>query len=135
MSRPCPGAASCHRDRRPVAPTSRTPQHIDGNRQRKKTATRPPRHAAVKVGSGSIGSASFRITILLKNKVPKSGVLVAGAEEARLRDAEKFRKYAEDCVRIADQMNGKDRQALLAIAEAWEARAQDSERREKGSAS
>jgi len=49
-----------------------------------------------------------------------------------LRDAEKFRKYAADCIRIANQMSGKDRQALLEIAEAWEARAQDSEKRDKG---
>jgi len=67
----------------------------------------------------------------LKNKVPKTGVLLAGAEEASLRDAEKFRKYAADCIHIANQMSGKDRQALLEIAEAWEARAQDSEKREK----
>jgi hypothetical protein len=77
---------------------------------------------------------SFRITILLKNKVPKTGVLVAATEEARLRDSEKFRKYAADCIRIANQMNGKDRQALLEIADALEARAQDSEKREKGTA-
>ena len=49
-----------------------------------------------------------------------------------MRDAEKFRKYAADCIRIANQMSGKDRQALLEIAEAWEARAQDSEKRDKG---
>ena len=49
-----------------------------------------------------------------------------------MRDAEKFRKYAADCIRIASQMSGKDRQALLEIADAWEARAQDSEKREKG---
>ena len=69
---------------------------------------------------------------MLKNKVPKTGVLVAGTEEARLRDSKKFRKYAADCIRIANQMSGKDRQALLEIAEAWEARAQDSEKRDKG---
>jgi hypothetical protein len=50
-----------------------------------------------------------------------------------LRDAEKFRKYAADCIRIANQMSGKDRQALLEVAEAWEARAQDSEKGKKGS--
>ena len=49
-----------------------------------------------------------------------------------MRDAEKFRTYAADCIRIANQMNGKDRQALLEIADAWEARAQDSEKKEKG---
>lgn len=75
---------------------------------------------------------SFCITILLKNKVPKTCVLVVGTEEARLRDTERFRKYAADCIRIANQMTGKDRQALLEIAEAWEARARDSEKRDKG---
>ena len=49
-----------------------------------------------------------------------------------MRDAEKFRKYAADCLRIADQMSGKDRQALLEIADAWVARAQESEKKEKG---
>jgi hypothetical protein len=82
MFQPYRGAVPCRPGRRPVAPTSRIPRHIDGNRLRKKTATKPPRHAAVKVESGSIGSPSFRITIFLENKVPKSGVLVAGAEEA-----------------------------------------------------
>jgi hypothetical protein len=69
---------------------------------------------------------------LLKNKVPKIDVSSLGTEEARLRDSEKFRKYAADCLRIARQMNGKDRQALLEIADAWEARAQDAEKKEKG---
>ena len=41
-----------------------------------------------------------------------------------MRDSEKFRKYAADCLRIANQMSGKDRQALLEIADAWETRAQ-----------
>jgi hypothetical protein len=33
--------------------------------------------------------------------------------------ADKFRTYAEECVRIAHQMTGKSREALLEIAEAW----------------
>jgi hypothetical protein len=48
-----------------------------------------------------------------------------------LRESEKFRNYAAECIRIASQMSGKDRQALLDIAEAWETRAQDAERKEK----
>jgi hypothetical protein len=63
---------------------------------------------------------------LLKNKVPK-----IGAVEAGLRESEKFRNYAAECIRIASQMSGKDRQALLEIADAWETRAQDAERKEK----
>jgi hypothetical protein len=57
---------------------------------------------------------------------------VAGTEEASLRESEKFRKYAADCIRIASQMSGQDRQALLDIANAWETRAQDAEKKEKG---
>jgi hypothetical protein len=101
-------------------------------RRRKKTATNPPRHAEVEVAFGSNGSPQFPITKLLKNKVPKIGVTFAGTEEARLQESEKFRKYAADCIRIASQMNGKDRQALLDIADAWETRAQEAEKKEKG---
>jgi hypothetical protein len=45
-------------------------------------------------------------------------------------EPEKFRRYAEDCTRIAATMNGNDRQTLLAIAEAWEARAAEAEGRQ-----
>ena len=45
------------------------------------------------------------------------------SKEAAMLESEKFRRYAKDCIRIAATMNGKDRQTLLAIAEAWEARA------------
>lgn len=85
-----------------------------------------------KVASGSSGSPQFHITKSLKNKVSKIGVAFVGTEEAMLRESEKFRKYAADCIRIASQMNGKDRQALLEIADAWETRAQDAEKKEKG---
>ena len=74
----------------------------------------------------------FHITKLLENKVPKIGVALTGTEEARLRESEKFRDYAAECIRIASQMSGKDRQALLEIADAWETRAQDAEKKEKG---
>ncbi len=37
-----------------------------------------------------------------------------------MSEAAKYRQYARDCIRIADGMNGKDRQRLLDIAEAWE---------------
>src|SRR4029079_19363134 len=73
MFQPCPGAAPCRRGQRPVAPTSRIPRHIDGNRRRKKTATKPPRHAEVKVTSGSNCSPQFPITKLLKNKDSTNG--------------------------------------------------------------
>ena len=43
-------------------------------------------------------------------------------------DAETYRRYAAECVRIASKMDAKDRKTLLEIAEAWEARAHDAER-------
>jgi hypothetical protein len=46
-------------------------------------------------------------------------------------DSEKFRKYAADCMRIAQQMSGKERLALLEIADAWEMRAREAEKKEK----
>ena len=42
-------------------------------------------------------------------------------------EAKKYRQYAKDCVRIAASMSGKDRQTLLDIADAWEARAVEAE--------
>jgi hypothetical protein len=96
----------------------------------KKRQPNPPRHAAVEVASGSIGSPQFHITKLLKNKVPKIGVALTGTVEAGLRESEKFRNYAAECIRIASQMSGKDRQALLEIADAWETRARDTEKKE-----
>ena len=44
-------------------------------------------------------------------------------------EAKKYRQYAKDCVRIAASMSGKDRQTLLDIADAWEARAVEAESR------
>ena len=40
-----------------------------------------------------------------------------------MSEAAKYRQYARDCIRIAAGMTGNDRQILLTIAEAWEARA------------
>ena len=42
-------------------------------------------------------------------------------------ESEKYRQYAKDCVRIAAGMSGKDRQILLDIAAAWEARATEAD--------
>ena len=50
------------------------------------------------------------------------------AEKVRLiLEEKKYRQYAKDCVRIAASMSGKDRQTLLDIADAWEARAVEAE--------
>ena len=67
-----------------------------------------------------------------RTKFQKPALPRCGTEEASLRESEKFRKYAADCIRIASQMSGQDRQALLDIANAWETRAQDAEKKEKG---
>jgi hypothetical protein len=45
-----------------------------------------------------------------------------------LLDAQTYRRYAAECVRIASKMEAKDRKTLMQIAEAWEARAQEAER-------
>jgi hypothetical protein len=48
-------------------------------------------------------------------------------------DSERFGQYAKDCIRIAASMSGKDRQTLLNIAEAWEARAAEASSKERKS--
>lgn len=45
-------------------------------------------------------------------------------------ESEKFKQYAQDCLRIAEKMNAKDKQTLLKIAEAWETRALEAEKKE-----
>ena len=49
-----------------------------------------------------------------------------------MSESEKYRQYAQDCVRIAASMSGKDRQTLLEIAAAWEARAAEAESKSSG---
>lgn len=48
-----------------------------------------------------------------------------------MRESHKFREYAQDCVRMAEKMEGKDRQMLLQIAQACEMRAREVEMKEK----
>ena len=45
-------------------------------------------------------------------------------------EAKTYRQYAADCLRIAEKMDAKDKQVLLEIAQAWEMRAEEAERRE-----
>jgi hypothetical protein len=54
------------------------------------------------------------------------------AEEADMKDATTYREYAADCRRIAKLMNPKDQDALLKMADAWEDRAKEAERRKDG---
>jgi hypothetical protein len=49
-------------------------------------------------------------------------------KEHRMRDPAKFRKYAEECRRLANIMPKEHRGTLLKIADAWIECAQDAER-------
>lgn len=53
-----------------------------------------------------------------------------GLRRHSVKDSEKFRQYARDCIRLAEKMDAKDRQTLLQIAEAWQMRAREVEKRE-----
>ena len=48
-----------------------------------------------------------------------------------MKDANTYRQYAADCIRLAKQMNAADKEALLKMAEAWEDRAREAERSAK----
>jgi hypothetical protein len=48
-----------------------------------------------------------------------------------LSDAEKFREFARDCLRIAETMKGEDKETLRDIAKAWEERARAVEAKNK----
>lgn len=47
-----------------------------------------------------------------------------------MRDANTYRSYADDCRRIAEKMNAKDKAALLKMAEVWDKQAEEAERLE-----
>jgi hypothetical protein len=69
--------------------------------------------------------------MLLHKIVPEQGFIgrsfLHGEEARPMLEAKEYRQYAKDCVRIAASMSGKDRQTLLDIADAWEARALEAE--------
>lgn len=46
-----------------------------------------------------------------------------------MKDGKNYRQYAADCRRIANTMSAADRQKLLDMAEAWERRAEEAERK------
>jgi len=48
-----------------------------------------------------------------------------------MKDVKMYREYAADCIRIAQSMNAEDQETLLKMAQAWEDRAREAERREK----
>jgi hypothetical protein len=49
-----------------------------------------------------------------------------------MKDAEQYRSYAEDCLRMAKKATGPDKEALLKMAEAWKVRAEAVEKKPKG---
>ena len=71
------------------------------------------------------------------NRVPPPDVESAGrpdqdlTEDLAMQDAKIYRQFAADCRRMANTMNAKDRQTLLTMAEAWDMRAEEAERRER----
>ena len=46
-----------------------------------------------------------------------------------MREAETYRKFAQECRRMAETASAKDRAVLLQIAEAWEAQAKEADHR------
>ncbi len=45
-----------------------------------------------------------------------------------MKEAEQYRQYAADCLRIGKSMRAPERDILLKMAEAWEARAKETEK-------
>jgi hypothetical protein len=52
-------------------------------------------------------------------------------EVVDMKKAKTYREYKADCIRIAQLMSAKDKEALLKMAEAWEDRAREAERQEQ----
>jgi hypothetical protein len=57
-----------------------------------------------------------------------------GTAEDVMQDAKSYRQYAEDCRRIAQTMNAKDKAVMLEMAAVWEERAEEAERLAKDKA-
>ena len=51
-----------------------------------------------------------------------------------MQDAEKYRQFAKDCIRLAAKAASDDKAVLLKIAEAWEDQAKLAESRRRGGA-
>jgi hypothetical protein len=51
-----------------------------------------------------------------------------------MQNSNTYRQYADDCRRIAETMNAKDKAIMLEMAKVWEERAEDAERVEKNKA-
>jgi hypothetical protein len=48
-----------------------------------------------------------------------------------MTDAEQYRKYAEDCLRMAAKAPEADKKVLLGMADAWKMRAEAAEKKTK----
>lgn len=46
-----------------------------------------------------------------------------------MKEVETYRQFAADCIRMAQKVSVKDKEILVKIAEAWEQRAQEAERK------
>jgi hypothetical protein len=51
-----------------------------------------------------------------------------GTAEDVMQDSKTYRKYAEDCRRIAQTMNAKDKAVMFEMAKVWDERADEAER-------
>jgi hypothetical protein len=45
-----------------------------------------------------------------------------------MQDAQTYRQYANDCRRIAETMNARDKAIMLEMAKVWDERAEDAAR-------
>ena len=48
-----------------------------------------------------------------------------------MKDANKYREYAEECRRLAEKLPPKDRDAILEIGNAWTQLAEEEERKKE----
>ena len=51
-----------------------------------------------------------------------------GTAEDRMQEAKTYRQYAEDCRRIAQTINAKDKAVMLEMARVWDERVEEAER-------
>ena len=51
-----------------------------------------------------------------------------------MQDSKTYRQYAEDCRRIAQTMNAKDKAVMIEMAKLWDERAGEAERQAKDKA-
>ena len=84
-----------------------------------------------------MGYARFQILATIPKKFRLNGFRTWNVGVPRwnnpgceMRDAKTYRQYADDCRRIAQSMNAKDKAVMLEMARVWEERADEAERAE-----